>query len=111
VTATDPRFEGEAFQTWESDTYAAAPGATTGVEVTSATLSIVNEAGTWASTGYGGTYPDGSDMGNGPIVFIGGGEYEGLVAFMSMAEATSQCNDIQSIIVDRPPVPEPYLPE
>jgi hypothetical protein len=110
VTMSDPRLEGDAFQTWESDTYQV-PGMTTGPGLVAATLSIVNEDGAWVSTDYEGAYPDGSNAGTGPTVLLGQGGYEGLVAMMTTPAGPGDCSDVHGVIFDQPPVPEPYLPE
>ena len=61
VSMSDPRLQGQAYQTYQSDTYSEL-----GIEVTSSTLSIVNEEGAWVSRRYRstGTPADAVDTGD-----------------------------------------------
>jgi len=110
VTMSDPRLQGDAFQTYESDRYTT-PEAAWSPGVIAATLSIVNEDGAWMSALYGATFADGTDMGSSPNVFVGQGAYEGLIAITEQPSGSGQCLDVRGIIFDGTPVPEPYLPE
>jgi hypothetical protein len=104
VTMSDPRLQGDAYQTYESDTYS------TGPSLVASTLSIVNADGAWVSTLYRET-SGGADPGDTPNIFIGEGAYAGLVAVIEMTDTSSECSDIQGIVFDQPVVPVPYLPE
>lgn len=109
VTMSDPRLQGDAYQTYEGDTYSL-PGTATGPGVIASTLSIVNEDGAWVSATYRATDADGTEKGDGPNFFIGEGAYEGLIAVMDSHEV-GECADVQGVIFDGAPVPEPYRPE
>jgi hypothetical protein len=113
VSMSDPRLQGDAYQTYETDTYDPPS-----IEVISSTLSIVNEEGAWVSRHYSsrGTPAGSTDTGN---VFIGQGAYEGLIAFMSTGAPVLRpegitaeyvgCEELQGIIIDDA-VAEPFLP-
>ena len=108
VVMSDPRLQGDAYQTYEQDRYSS------GRSLTASTSSIVNEDGAWVNAEYltsGGT---------GPHVFIGEGAYEGLVAIMTNGAGVRRpeevdasfgpsCNEIRGSIFDGAPVLVPYL--
>jgi hypothetical protein len=118
---SDPRLQGDAYQTYETDTYHA-QGSESGPGVIAATLSIVTEDGAWVTRGgLRGTLADGTDAG---AIFVGDGAYEGLIAIMTEPGAFGQvprpeeipaeygpCEEVRGTIFDGAPVPEPYLPE
>jgi hypothetical protein len=118
VAMSDPRLDGDAYQTWESDTYDI-PGIH---GVIAATLSIVNEDGAWVAADYHGTLDDGTEVGDSAPVFVGEGAYKGLIAVQAPGEvpaprpeglsaAYGPCNEFRGTIFDGAPVPEPYRPE
>jgi len=113
VAMSDPRLQGDAFQTYDSHLYP-------GIQVVSSTLSIVNEDGAWVSRRYEstGTPAGDTDSGN---VFIGEGAYEGLIAFMpddeteaprpdGLSSAYGPCTESHGVIIDGA-LAVPYLPE
>jgi hypothetical protein len=114
VVMSDPRLQGDAYQTYEQDTY------TSGPSVIASTLSIVNDDGAWVATYYRAT-ADGSEPGDTDDLFIGEGAYEGLVALMGPGTPVrtpeglpigySDCQESSGVIFDQPPVPVPYLGE
>jgi hypothetical protein len=115
VVMSDPRLQGDAYQTYEQDTY------TSGPAMIASTLSIVNDEGAWVAAEYHGT-TDGTSPGVTPSDFIGEDAYEGLVAHMEFGTAQvlapkglpagyGPCNEVRGIIFDQPPVPVPYLGE
>jgi len=112
VTMSDPRLEGTVYHTFEADEYRVA-GAEEGMLVWAATLRIENQDGAWEDRGYGGSYSDGTPIGdNSPEVWIGVGAYEGLVALMESTPSEGTCDaDVRGIIFDGAPVPEPYIAE
>jgi hypothetical protein len=114
VSMSDPRLQGNAYQTYETRTY---PG---GISLTSSTLSIVNEDGAWVSRRYRSTgTPAGvTDTGD---VFIGEGAYEGLIVFWpedgpvvarpeGLSAEYGSCMERQGVIIDGA-VAKPYRPE
>lgn len=112
VTMSDRRLEGTVYHTFEADEYRVA-GAEEGVLVWAATLRIENEDGAWEDRSYGGSYSDGTPIGDSsPEVWIGEGAYEGLVAIIESTPIEGTCDaDVQGIIFAGAPVPEPYVPE
>jgi hypothetical protein len=110
IDVSDPRLEGRVYHTWESDAYAL-PGSN-GPEIQAWTLRIENEDGAWEEVGYGGSYADGTSMGDGPSVLIGEGTYAGLTAIYEVTAETPPCGIyIRGVIFEDAPIPEPYLPE
>lgn len=122
VTMTDPRLEGTVYHTWESDTYAM-QGAE-GAGVWTATHRIENEAGAWEGRDYGGTFSDGTAIGDeagietddtfaaiNDSVWIGEGAYAGLIAMIESTPFEAGCGvDVRGIIFDGAPVPQPFVP-
>jgi hypothetical protein len=110
VTMSDPRLEGTVHHTFEADTYGM-PSGDTVAEVWAATRRIENEAGSWEVRAYGGSFADGTPIGNAPAVYIGEGAYEGLIAILDESPLEGACgSDVRGVIFDRAPVPEPYVP-
>ena len=111
ATVSDPRFEGDWYQTWEMDGYAL-PGTEDGPEVQAWTWRVENDEGAWQSEVIEATFPDGSPIGDPAAVFIGEGAYEGLTAIVASTEADVRpCGwDIRGIIFEGAPTPEPYVP-
>jgi hypothetical protein len=114
VAMSDPRLQGDAYQTYETDSYADGP------RVDSSTMSIVNEDGAWVARRYRttGALAESTDTGT---VFIGEGAYDGLIAFMSDHRAPVQrpeevppeyegCEAVRGVIIDGA-VAESYRPE
>ena len=111
VTMSDPRLEGTVHHTFEVDTYAM-PSRDSGPEVWAATRRIENEAGSWEVRAYGGSYPDGTPIGNAPAVYIGEGAYEGLIAILDESPLAGACGaDVRGLIFDGAPVAQPYVSE
>jgi hypothetical protein len=120
VVMSDPRLQGDAFQTYESDIYHER-GVPTGPGLIAATLSIANDEGAWVTDGTGAMFPDGTEA-RSANVFVGQGAYDGLYAIMSEGGAAvtrpesvssefGQCNEVEGVIFDGAPVPEAYLPD
>jgi hypothetical protein len=114
VVASDPRLQGDAYQTYEQDQYSNGP------LVIASTLSIVNEDGAWVAASYRAS-ADGSDPGDPTGIFVGQGAYEGLVAYMGpgtpvatpegLSGGYSDCSESSGVIFDHPQFPEPYASE
>jgi hypothetical protein len=112
VTMSDPRLEGTVYHTFEGDTYRAA-GAEQGPEMFAATCRIANEQGAWGDRGYGGSYSDGTPIGeNSPDVWIGEGAYEGMIAVMESTplEGGGCGASLRGVIFTGAPALEPYIP-
>lgn len=119
IVASDPRLQGDAYQTYESDTYDMA-----GIDAVAAnTVSIVNDGGAWVAASYRGSLDDGTEIGQRPAIFVGEGGYEGLIAVTGRAQGDpvprpeevpgsfEGCAEFEGVIFDDAPLLEPYFPE
>ena len=121
IEMTDPRLEGTVYHTYEWDTYAV--GIDEGARVGAATHRIENDEGAWESRAYGGTFADGTPIGEPTQVLlaptqigisgnlVGEGGYAGLVAVLMVTATPSSCRvEVRGMIFDSAPAPQPYSP-
>jgi hypothetical protein len=80
ITATDTRFSGTHYYSWDGDTHTLASG-DKGQTAWSEGHRIENDGGAWHGSASGITLPDGTNAA-GPAVLIGEGGYEGLTALL-----------------------------
>jgi hypothetical protein len=112
VTISDPRLEGTLYHTYESDSYVPT-GTDKGPGMFAATHRIENDAGVWESRTIGGTFADGTNIGESDRleVWIGAGAYDGLVAITESTPIETACaSDVRGIIFAGGPVSVPYAP-
>ena len=103
-SATDPRFSGTHYYSWDADSYTLASG-DEGPLVYGEGLRIENADGAWQGKGTGATLPDGT-MAHGPLLLTGEGTYEGLTAFLVGMEGSCFIN-WRGIVME---IPEPPVP-
>ena len=103
-TATDPRFSGTHYTSWDADSYTLASG-DEGPLVYGEGLRIENADGAWQGKGTGATLPDGT-VAHGPLLLTGEGTYEGLTAFLVGMEGSCFIN-WRGIVMG---IPEPPVP-
>jgi hypothetical protein len=106
---SDPRLEGAVYATFQWDNYAPS-GAGVGPSVTVFAFRIENEEGAWQALGHNAMFGDGTST-EAPVVLIGEGAYEGLVAIFEGTEIEPCGQEVRGIIFDHAPVPEAYTPE
>jgi hypothetical protein len=123
VVMSDPRLQGDAYQTHETDTYSMPVGATSPYGLIWSTHSIVNEDGAWVNADLGVRFGDGRESGGDqPMIFVGRGAYEGLIAIWTggtegvprpegISSEYGTCDEVRGVIFDVAPVPEPYVPQ
>ena len=107
-TATDPRFSGTHYYSWDADSYTLASG-DEGPLVYGEGLRIENADGAWQGKGTGATLPDGT-MAHGPLLLTGEGTYEGLTAFLVGMEGSCFIN-WRGIVMEIPDAPVPATSE
>ena len=107
-TATDPRFSGTHFYSWDADTYTLASG-DEGPLVYAEGLRIENAEGAWQGEATGATFLDGTSA-NGPVLLTGEGAYEGLTAVLIWIE-DSCFIDWRGIVMEFPDPPVPATTE
>ena len=107
VTMTDPRLEGIAYHTLEVHEYRE-----NALGVWAATRRIVNDEGAWVARDYGGSYSDGTSIGDDSKSFyIGEGAYTGMIALTEETPLEGSCGvDVRGVIFAGAPVPEPHIP-
>lgn len=103
-TATDPRFSGTHYTSWDGDTYTLASGAE-GPSAYAEGLRIENDEGAWQGTASGMTLPDGTSA-NGPLVLTGEGAYEGLTAVLLGIDGPCFI-DFRGVVMEFPDPPVP----
>jgi hypothetical protein len=103
-TATDPRFSGTHFYSWDGDTYTLASG-DEGPLVYAEGLRIANAEGAWQGEARGTTLPDGLQW-TGPLVMTGEGAYDGLAAVLLWTEGACFL-DLRGIVIEFPDPPIP----
>jgi hypothetical protein len=107
-TATDPRFSGTHYYSWDGDTYTLASGGK-GPLAYAEGLRIENPEGAWQGEASGATLPDGTSW-TGPLVMTGEGAYEGLTAVLLWTE--DRCFlDLRGIVIEFPDPPVPSTSE
>jgi hypothetical protein len=107
-TATDPRFSGTHYYSWDADAYTLASG-DEGPLVYAEGLRIENAEGAWQGEASGATLPDGTSA-TGPVVLKGEGAYEGLTAVLLGIE-DSCFIDFRGIVIEFPEPPVPATTE
>jgi hypothetical protein len=107
-TATDPRFSGTHYYSWDADTYTLASG-DEGPLAYAEGLRIENAEGAWQGEASGVTLPDGTSA-NGPVLLAGEGAYEGLTAVLLATEAGCFI-DFRGIVIEVPDPPVPATTE
>ena len=107
-TATDPRFSGTHYYSWDADTYTLASG-DEGPLVYGEGLRIENADGAWQGEATGATIPDGT-MANGPLLLTGEGDYDGVTAFLVGIEDSCFIN-WRGIVMGIPDPPVPATSE
>ena len=103
-TATDPRFSGTHYYSWDADSYTLASG-DEGPLVYGEGLRIENADGAWQGRGTGATLPDGT-MAHGPLLLTGEGTYQGLTAFLVGMDQSCFIN-WRGIVMEIPAAPVP----
>ena len=104
ITATDPRFSGTHYYSWDGDIYTLASG-DDGPQVAADGLRIENDEGAWQGSGTSVTLPDGTSAYS-PLVLTGEGTYEGLTAVLLWIEG-SCFFDFRGIVMEFPDPPVP----
>lgn len=108
ITATDPRFSGTHYYSWDGDAYTLASG-DEGPLAYAEGLRIENAEGAWQGEGTGATLPDGTSA-TGPVVLTGEGAYEGLTAVLIGIDG-SCFFDFRGIVMEFPDPPVPATTE
>ena len=108
ITATDPRFSGTHYYSWDGDAYTLASG-DEGPLAYAEGLRIQNAQGAWQGTANGATLPDGISA-SGPMVLTGDGAYEGLTAVLLGIDG-SCFFDFRGIVMEFPDPPVPATTE
>jgi hypothetical protein len=108
ITATDPRFSGTHYYSWDGDTYTLASG-DDGPQVAADGLRIENDEGAWQGSGTSATLPDGTSAYS-PLVLTGEGAFEGLTAILVGIE-DSCFFDFRGIVMEFPDPPVPATSE
>ncbi len=105
IVATDPRFSGTHYYSWNGDSYTLQSGLPA-QEVSAEGHRIENDAGAWQGSGYGVSFPD-STMQSALTVLVGEGAYDGLTALMFRTGGSCFFN-FRGIVTDVPDTPVPY---
>ena len=103
-TATDSRFSGTHYYSWDGDTYTIASG-DEGPVAHAEGLRIENADGAWQGEGTGLTLPDGTSAIS-PLVMTGERGYEGLTAVLIWTEGACFLN-LRGIVMEFPDPPVP----
>ena len=103
MIATDPRFSGTHYYSWDGDVYPAAAG---GLTVVSQGHRIENDQGAWSGSSVGVEMPDGTNQ-SAPVVLRGEGAYAGLTAVLIDVDGTCFQN-YRGFVVEVPDPPVPY---
>jgi hypothetical protein len=109
ITATDARFAGTHYYSWDGDTYTLASGEK-GQTVWSEGHRIENEEGAWHGSNSGITLPDGT-VDHVPTILIGEGGYQGLTAVLMVATDSPCFFDYRGIVTQIPDPPVPFTGE
>jgi hypothetical protein len=103
-TATDDRFSGTHYYSWDGDSYTLASGAD-GPVVAAEGFRIENHEGAWQGSGATATLPDGT-VANSPLVMTGEGAYEGMTAALLWVDGPCFL-DLRGIVIEFPEAPVP----
>jgi hypothetical protein len=107
-TATDARFSGTHYYSWDGDGYTLASG-DAGPELYAEGFRIENAEGAWQGEAAGVELPDGTTAA-GPLVMTGEGGYKGLTAVLIWTEGSCFL-DLRGIVVEFPDAPAPATSE
>jgi hypothetical protein len=108
ITATDARFSGRHYYSFEANAYTLASGDELGTFAEG--HRIENDDGAWQGSATGANLPDGT-FGASPVFLTGEGAYEGLTAVLFATEG-SCFFDFRGVIMEFPdPPPVPYTGE
>lgn len=107
ITATDPRFSGTHYYSFDADGYTLASGAE-GPFAYAEGHRIENAEGAWQGAATGATLPDGTTAAS-PVVLIGEGGYEGLTAVLFRTEACFI--GLRGLVMEFPDPPVPATTE
>jgi hypothetical protein len=108
IDATDPRFSGTHYTSWDADEYTLASGAK-GPSAYAEGHRIENAEGAWQGAAAVATLPDGTTAA-GPVVLTGEGAYEGLTAVLFVIE-DSCFFDFRGLVMEFPDPPVPATTE
>jgi hypothetical protein len=108
ITATDPRFSGTHFYSWDGDSYTLTSGAE-GPTAYAEGHRIENAEGAWQGSANGATLPDGTSA-DSPVVLTGEGAYEGLTAVLFSVEGSCFA-DYRGLVMEFPDPPTPSTTE
>jgi len=103
-SATDPRFSGTHYYSWDGDGYTLASG-DEGPLAYAEGLRIETAEGAWQGEATGLTFPDGTRA-TGALVMTGEGAYEGLTAVLIWTEDACFL-DLRGIVMEFPDPPVP----
>ncbi len=106
--ATDPRFSGTHYYSWDGDSYTLASG-DEGPLVYAEGLRIENAEGAWQGEASGVTLPDGTSA-SGPVVLTGEGAYAGLTAVLLGIDGSCFI-DFRGVVMEFPDPPVPSTTE
>jgi hypothetical protein len=104
ITATDQRFSGTHYYSWDGDSYTLASG-DAGQSAWAEGHRIETDAGAWNGSSSGLTMPEGTQ--NSVIILTGEGAYEGLTAVLYSFEGGCFF-DYRGIVTEIPAPPVPY---
>lgn len=108
ITATDPRFSGTHYYSWDWDGYTLASGAE-GPSAYAEGHRIENAEGAWQGAATGAALPGGTTAAS-PVVLTGEGAYRGLTAVLFGIE-DSCFFDFRGIVMEFPDPPVPSTTE
>lgn len=104
ITATDPRFSGTHYYSFDADGYTLASGAE-GPLAYAEGHRIENAEGAWQGAATGATLPDGTTAAS-PVVLTGEGAYEGLAAVLFGIENSCYVG-LRGLVMEFPEPPVP----
>lgn len=107
-TATDARFSGTHYYSWNADMYTLA-SEDEGPLVYAEGLRIENAEGAWQGEANGATLPDGTSA-NGPVALTGEGAYEGLTVVLLWVDDPCFIN-FRGVVMEFPDPPVPATSE
>jgi hypothetical protein len=108
ITATDPRFSGMHYVSWDGDSYTLASG-DEGPSAFAEGHRIENADGAWQGASIGATLPGGTAEAS-PVVLTGEGAYEGLTAVLFRSEGSCFIA-FRGIVMEFPDPPVPSTTE
>lgn len=108
ITATDPRFSGTHYYSWDGDGYTLASGGE-GPSAFAEGHRIENAEGAWQGAATGATLPGGTTAAS-PVVLTGEGAYEGLTAVLFGIEDSCFIG-FRGIVMEFPDPPVPSTTE